>query len=365
MARPNDPIDTYLLRVLTVVMVERNLSRAAIQMKQTQPAISAALRKLRTIFGDELLVRSGNAMVPTPRGLEILEAARATLHEVDKLLAAGRPFDPATTTQQFRIGCPDYLATVFLAGVVRAMRQQAPAASVLIHPLGPAYDFERALANGELDIVIGNWPEPPEQLHTAPLLDDEIVCLMAAQHPLARTPMSTAEYLRAPHLVPLSYSAAHRGIIDKHLAALRVTRNTRVVVPFFTMAPHLLVGSDLIFTISRHFAEHYARLLPLAVVPCPIDFPRMRFYLMWHARSQHAAAHAWLRGLLRTVADATVAHDMTGSGTCPRPERRRGAASRGSTAPAARRQRSPRGSAPGPRPSARASPRAARPRRRW
>lgn len=306
MSRPSDPIDTYLLRVLTVALAERNLTRTAIRMNQSQPAISAALRKLRTLFDDELLVRSGNAMVPTPRGLELLETARAALQEIDKLFAAREAFDPATTAQPFRIGCPDYLATVFLAGVVRELRRQAPGAQLVIHPLGPDFDFERALAHGELDIVIGNWPEPPEQMHTAPLLDDDIVCLMAAEHPLAKGKMTRAQYLRAPHLVPLAFSPAHRGIIDKHLATLRVTRNTRVMVPFFTMAPHMLVGSDLIFTISRHFALHYAKLLPLAVVPCPIEFPRMRFYQMWHGRSQASEAHRWLRGVLKGVAGATV-----------------------------------------------------------
>jgi DNA-binding transcriptional LysR family regulator len=306
MSRSSDPIDAYLLRVLTVALVERNLTRTAIRMNQSQPAISAALRKLRTLFDDQLLVRSGNAMVPTPRGLELLETARAALHEIDKLFAARQAFDPATTSQSFRIGCPDYLATVFLAGVVRELRRQAPGAQLVIHPLGPDFDFERALANGDLDIVIGNWPEPPEQMHTTALLEDDIVCLLSSAHPLARGRMTRAQYLRAPHLVPLAFSSAHRGIIDRHLATLRVTRNTRVVVPFFTMAPHLLVGSDLIFTISRHFAEHYARLLPLAVVPCPIDFPRMRFYQMWHGRSQASEAHRWLRGVLKDVAGATV-----------------------------------------------------------
>ena len=306
MSRSSDPIDAYLLRVLTVALVERNLTRTAIRMNQSQPAISAALRKLRTLFDDQLLVRSGNAMVPTPRGLELLETARAALHEIDKLFAARQAFDPATTSQSFRIGCPDYLATVFLAGVVRELRRQAPGAQLVIHPLGPDFDFERALANGDLDIVIGNWPEPPEQMHTTALLEDDIVCLLSSGHPLASGRMTRAQYLRAPHLVPLAFSSAHRGIIDRHLATLRVTRNTRVVVPFFTMAPHLLVGSDLIFTISRHFAEHYARLLPLAVVPCPIDFPRMRFYQMWHGRSQASEAHRWLRGVLKDVAGATV-----------------------------------------------------------
>lgn len=306
MARANDPLDTWLLRVLTTLLAERSVSRAAIRMNQSQPAISAALRKLRGVFQDELLVRSGNQMVPTPRGLEILASARLALNELDKLFVAGEAFEPAATQQLFRIGCPDYLATVFLASVVRTLRRRAPNAQLMVHPLGPEYDFERALADGELDIVIGNWPQPPEGLHIAPLLDDAIVCLMWAQHPLARGKLTREQYLHAPHVVPLPFSSTHRGVIDRHLAALRVTRNARVIVPFFSMAPYMLAGSDLIFTISRHFADHYARLLPLTVVDCPIDFPPMRFYQIWHGRSQNSDAQRWMRALLKEVADATV-----------------------------------------------------------
>jgi DNA-binding transcriptional LysR family regulator len=311
MARVNDPLDTYLLRVLTTLLTERNVTRAAIRMNQSQPAISAALRKLRGVFKDELLVRSGNVMVPTPRGLEILASARTALNEIDKLFVAGEVFSPESTQQVFRVGCPDYLATVFLAGVVKALRQQAPHAQLMVHPLGPEFDFERALADGDLDVVIGNWPHPPEQLHMAPLLDDDIVCLMAARHPLARGRMTVEQYLHAPHVVPLPFSSTHRGVIDRHLAALRLTRNARVIVPFFSMAPHMLADSDLIFTISRHFANHYAQMLPLAVVPCPIDFPAMRFYQIWHARSQASEAQRWMRHLLRQVADATVKDSVT------------------------------------------------------
>lgn len=302
MARANDPLDTYLLRVLVALLAERNLTRVATRMNQTQPAISAALRKLRLVFKDELLVRSGNAMVPTPRGLEVLDSARIALNSIDRLFTAGEIFDPFTTEHLFKIGCPDYLSTVFLAGVSKELRRQAPQARLMVHPLGPGYDFEHALANGELDLVIGNWPEPPEHLHMAPLLEDEIVCLMDVHHPLAHTGLSRDQYLQAPHIVPLPYSSTHRGVIDKHLASLRVTRNARVIVPFFSMAPHLLAGTDLIFTISRHFAEHYAALLPLKVVACPIDFPRMRFYQIWHSRTHSSEAQQWLRGVLKDVA---------------------------------------------------------------
>ena len=75
-----------------------------------------------------------------------------------------------------------------------------------------------------------------------------------------------------------------------------------MTVPFFNMAPYLLPGTDLVFTTSRHFAEHYAQLLPLAVVRSPIDFPVMRFYQLWHSRTHHSQSHAWLRSLLSAVA---------------------------------------------------------------
>lgn len=307
MSRPDDPLNTFQLRALCALLSERSVSRAAIRLNQSQPAISAVLRRLRQAFGDELLVRSGQSMVPTARGLEVLETARAALAEIDKLFVAAEVFDPATCQQTFRVGCPDYLATVFLANAARMLLARAPHARLLVHPLGPEFDFEQALAQGELDIVIGNWPEPPPKLHIASLLVDDIVCLMSADHPLARGPMTVEQYLQAPHVVPMPFSSTHRGVIDLHLASLRKSRNARVVVPFFSMAPHMLPATDLIFTISRHFALSYARLLPLAVVPCPIDFPPMHFYQIWHPRNHHAAGHRWLRGLLKTVADSTIA----------------------------------------------------------
>lgn len=305
MTRPHEPLDTHTLRTLVAVLTERNLTRVAARLNQTQPAVSAVLRKLRLTFGDELLIRSGNAMVPTPRGLEVLEAARCALEAMDRLFDVGDMFDPFTTQLQFKVGCPDYLSTVFLAGVAQEMRRCAPQAHFLVHPLGPGFNFEQALADGELDVVIGNWPEPPEQLHMGPLLEDEIVCLLSQQHPLAAG-MTQEQYLAAPHVVPLHYSATHRGVIDKHLASLRLTRNARVVVPYFSMAPHMLPQTDLIFTISRHFAEHYAKILPLTVVSCPIHYPPMRFYQIWHGRLQHSQAQQWFRALLKSVAQRLV-----------------------------------------------------------
>jgi DNA-binding transcriptional LysR family regulator len=300
MSRQDDPFDTYLLRVFSILMTERSVSRTATRLNQSQPAVSTALKRLREIFGDPLLVKDKLRMVPTERALQLLASVRVVLGEIDLLLAPGADFDPASTRQSFRLGTPDYLAPPLMAAVVSYLRATAPGARLLLQPLGPEYDYEAALAEGELDVVIGNWPAPPEHLRTTLLMEDEIVCLVDRDHPAARG-MTLAAYLQAAHVVPLLYSQTQRGVVETHLAAQRMARTPTVTVPYFAMAPHLLPGTDLIFTTSRHFAEHFAAILPLAVVPSPIDFPLMRFYQLWHGRTQHAQGHVWFRSLLSAV----------------------------------------------------------------
>ncbi len=313
MSRADDPFDTYLLRVLCTLVADRSVSRTAIKLNQSQPAVSAALKRLRDIVHDPLLVRDKGAMVPTPRALELADSARIALLEIDRIAGTPLEFQAATTRQIFRIGSPDFLSIFFLSNVVEELRRQAPSSRLIVHPLGVDFDYEKALAQGELDIVIGNWPHPPEQMHLSVILEDEIVCLMGKDHPYAKTTMTQEQYLNASHLVPLPYSVAHRGVVETHLASMRVARNATVMLPFFNMGPYLLPRTDLIFTTSRHFARYYANFLPLAVVRSPIEFPRMRFYQLWHERSNRSPAHQWLRSLLtgasRKLARSTGAQD--------------------------------------------------------
>ncbi len=302
MTRAHDPFDTYLLRVFSMLMAERSVSRAAAKLNQSQPAVSAALKRLRDILGDPLLIKDKQRMVPTERALQLEGSVRVVLAEIDGLLAPAAAFDAATTRQVFHLGMPDYLAPPLMASVVSYMRLTAPKARLLIHALSHDYDYEAALASGELDVVIGNWPQPPEQLRMAILLEDEVVCLVGRNHPAAGNHLTVADYLNGAHVVPAMYSVTRRGVVESHLASLRMARESTVTVPFFSMAPSLLPGTDLIFTTSRHFAEHFAKTLPLAVLASPIEFPVMRFYQLWHSRTQHSQGHAWLRALLSAVA---------------------------------------------------------------
>lgn len=297
MSRSTDPLDTFLLRVLETLIVERSVSRAAMKLNQSQPAISAVLKRLREMFGDPLLAREKGQMIPTARALELVVSARVILAETARMMEEPSDYVPATSQREFRIGVADFLIATFVGEVVEHMRREAPLTRLSLIPLGRELDYETALADGELDLVISNWHNPPPQLHLSILLEDDVVCLVGKNNPLSDN-MSQTDYLNAAHIVPQPYSNAHRGVIDSYLASRRLTRNAIITLPFFSMAPYLLVNSDLVFTTSRHFANYYENFLPLKTVEAPIAFPEMRFYQLWHERTHRSSAHEWLRSIL-------------------------------------------------------------------
>lgn len=305
MSQQREAIDTYLLRVLHTLLIERSVTRTAVKLNQSQPAISAALRRLREVTGDPLLVRGKSGMVPTDHGLWLVEPVRNALQEIDRICHHQPVFDPATSTRRFRIASPDYVNTLFVPMIVERFRSQAPQAVLEFHSFGPGYDHKHALESGQLDLIIGNWAEPPEQMRLSNLMTDEIVCLLSASHPYAQHGTLTLEqYLKAPHVVPSPYAVGQRGAIDTFLAQERLTRNVAVMLPYFNLVPYALFDSDLIFTTTRLFAQHFAKQLPLVVMPAPLAFPPMPFYLLWHERVHHAEEVRWLRGLIADVVRA-------------------------------------------------------------
>lgn len=301
-----DTVDAHLLRVFCALMAEGSVTRAAVKLEQSQPAVSLALGKLREIFSDQLLVRGRDGMVPTERALAILPRAQALLADLTGLVDATAPFDASSSNHSFTIASPDYMAPVFLSEIVDQIRRKAPNASLVIRALGPDFDFEGALARGDVDVVIGNWPSPPAYLKRSILLQDDIVCLMRDTHTLAQGVFSEADYLAAAHIVPVAYSMAHRGVVETHLSSLRVSRARTVALSYFTTAPYLLLQSDLIFSTSRHFASYFAGLLPLVVRQPPIEFPQMVFHMLWHDRSHHSPMHRWLREIIMQARNRIV-----------------------------------------------------------
>ncbi|NGM86228.1 LysR family transcriptional regulator [Parapusillimonas sp. SGNA-6] len=302
MERHREPLDTSLLRVLQIVLTEQSVSRAAIKLGLSQPAISNALRRLRDITGDPLLVRSKAGMVATERGLEVLGHASEALAAIDRITQAPADFSPYTSTRTFRLGAPDYLDALFLPNIAETLCRLAPQAKLDVHPINADFDYPQALASGALDVVIGNWREPPAHLHMSRLFDDQVVCMVGNQHPLARQGITLQHYLSLRHLAPAHYVSERSSFIDGWLAEHQMKRHIHMTIPYFGLVPYILMSTDLVFTTGGQFARHYARYLPITVLHSPIAFPPMRFYLLWHRRAHNAPEVTWLRRRIADVA---------------------------------------------------------------
>ncbi|MDP1740564.1 MAG: LysR family transcriptional regulator [Polaromonas sp.] len=299
-----DKIDLHLIRVLNTVLTERSVSRAAIRLGMYQPAVSAALKRLRALAGDPLLVRSGPGMVPTDAGLRMIEPSARILRAAEVLFSDARGFDPATATSTFSLAASDYMDPLFLPQLVAQIKNEAPLCHVDIHPLSGESDYRTRLAQGEFDIVIGNWPAPPDDLHMARLFGDEVVCLVAKDHPAVRRGWDSASWLAAEHIAPTPTHPGAKGVIDAHLDTLQVQRNITVRCPHFGLIPAMVAGSLLVLTTGRQYCERFTGVLPVKILPCPIDFPRMMYYQLWHERTHASASAKWLRERVKAVAAA-------------------------------------------------------------
>ena len=159
-----DKIELSLIRVLHTLITERSVSRAALRLHSSQPAVSAQLKRLRELTGDPLLVRAGNEMTPTETALQLVGPASALLHEAEQLFgrrSRASGFDAAKSDAMFRVAASDYLDPLFLPRLVAHVKRAAPGVRLELLPLSGDFDYRRHLASGDVDLVIGNWLEPP------------------------------------------------------------------------------------------------------------------------------------------------------------------------------------------------------------
>jgi DNA-binding transcriptional LysR family regulator len=301
-------IDLHLVRVLHTVIAERSVSRAAMRLQSTQPAVSAQLRRLRELTGDPLLVRSGGGLQPTEEALVLAEHAGRLLMEAEALFnprQRRKRFEPATADTHFRIAASDYLDPLFLPQLVVHLKRTAPNATLEVQPLSAEYDYRRHLAQGEVDLVVGNWLEPPAELHLGRLASDEVVCLVSRDHPVAKAGgrgWTVERYLQAEHVAPTPLHPGARGVIDEHLARQGLERRIVVRSAHFSLIPQMVADSLLILTTGRQFCQRFLPGLPLRVVRCPVPFPPLHYYQLWHERRHAGEAQRWLREQVREVA---------------------------------------------------------------
>lgn len=290
------------LVILAKLLRTRSLSAAAVELGISQPSVSRALAKMRDELRDPLLVRQGNAMVRTPRGEE-LEARLATwlIHTAE--VVNEQRFEPANLNRQFRIGSTDFGVQSVIARAHAGLHEEAPLSTINVVPL--EWDSAEALASGRIDVVITGLDNHPESLRRQLLFKDRFACLMRPDHPLATdcdTPIDIAEYLDNPHL-GMTVTDLQYDRISQLLGAEAEKRRVVLNCPYFSLAPELVRG-DILLTLPRKAARHYARVHGLFWKEAPVELGDLDYWLLWHERSHRDPATQWL--ISKFVAAASI-----------------------------------------------------------
>jgi LysR family transcriptional regulator, nod-box dependent transcriptional activator len=290
-------LDLNLLVALDVLLEERNVSRAAARLHMSQSAMSGALGRLREFFGDELLVQVGRQMVATPRAESLAQSVRDILLRIQSAVEAKPSFDPASARRTFRIVTSDYITEVLLADVVRRLQRVAPGISLELTAPGTA--MGEALQRGELDFIITPDTHTQELHPKEALFEETYCCAVWTGNTRVGDALSLEQYLELGHIgVTLSKQApsAEQGFLER----IGHERRIEVTVPSFCTVPHLLVGTDLVATMHSRLARLYARLLPLRILPLPIEFPPLIEMLQWSRYFEDDPGVRWMRELFQT-----------------------------------------------------------------
>jgi DNA-binding transcriptional LysR family regulator len=298
-------IDVRLLRTTLLLLREKNVSRVAMMLGHSQPAVSATLKRARTVFADELLVRSGHNLVATVRGEEIAGHLAETLEKLSELIGSEDRFDPFRAEGRLRIVVVNCFGGFLIPEIGACIRREAPSLAVDFFSPHENADLAKDLER-DVDLVISSWPAPRGSLRSSPLLRCGISCLMSKSHPLAsRKSLTMQDYLECDHVSPTPITNALYGPIDSRLSQMGMRRRVMMSVPEYAQIPELLRESDLVFTTGTPFANYVAKTSgdgKLCVFPAPSDFQEMQVHVLWHERMQNGQQHRWLRELVRKVA---------------------------------------------------------------
>lgn len=293
-------IDLNLLLALHALLAEQHVTRAALRLHKSQPAVSHALAQLRDILGDPLLVRRGGRMVLTPRAQELAPPLQEALGQLNALLQAPA-FDPSLAVRRVRLALSDYAAHLVLPALVRRLRREAPGIDLAIGQAGREAMLAQ-LVDGEIDLALGVFPDAPAGIRLQTLFEEHFVSAADAGTLPARGGLPLEDWLTRPHVLVAVRPEADDEI-DLALAAQGLRRHVALVLPHWRAATEVLAGTDLLLTVaSRSLAPlRRGRHRPCvrAFAP-PLALPRFAFQQAWHLRRETDPAHAWFR---RTVWD--------------------------------------------------------------
>jgi DNA-binding transcriptional LysR family regulator len=295
-------LDLNLLLALDALLTERNVTRAAERLGLSQPAVSAALGRLRRHFGDELLHRTGNRYELTPLAQQLSTRTAPALAGVQRVFDASADFDPGTSEREFTIMISDYAATVFGDRLVTTLAGAAPGVRLRFQQTDTTlidHGLETLRSLDGLVLPHGFLTDIP----STDLFEDTWVCVVSRDNDAVGDELTLEDLTRMPWLVtfhlPTAYTPAAR-----QLRMMGIEPQIQVVVDSFLAVPFLVAGTSRVAVLQRKLADRFADTAGIRVLPCPWDVVPVKEAFWWHPVLRHDPGHAWLRQMLRTVGRA-------------------------------------------------------------
>lgn len=284
-------LDLNLVVALRALLEERNVTRAGERVGLSQPAMSAALSRLRRHFGDELLARTGNSYELTPLGVALRDRSASACDLLERLFSSQADFDPAAETREFTLLASDYGAAVFGAALARAMHEEAPGVRLTFQHPAPSVVENTAAVLSTVDGLL----MPHGVIDGFPAVDlyqDRWLCLLADDHPDVGEELTLDDLARLPWAV---YQRPYDAPVARQLSMLGISPRVEVSVQTFQLLPHMVEGTRRIAMIQEHLARRAVRSAAVRVLPCPFEAVPVGQAMWWHPVHAQDAAHIWLR----------------------------------------------------------------------
>ena len=288
--------DLNLLVYLFVLMEEHSISLAAKRMGLSQPSVSRALQRLRSLFQDELLLRTPKGFVPTARGQQLLDEIAVILPQLDRLIS-GHTFNPAEDRVSFSLCATDNAAQLYGPVLCREIIHWK--ISIRFQPWTDDRfsELDRNRVDLVLDAQIG---AAPEHLHSKVLFEDEFVCLAAKDSSLPDQ-LSLNQYLGQSH-IGVNVLHGRQTLPELALASVGERRKCPIAVPYFTVAMKMVESTPFLVTVPRRLAKAYADLGKTRLLLPPAELADFTYMMYWHPRRDNDPQHRWLR---QAIQDAT------------------------------------------------------------
>lgn len=296
-------VDFNLLVALDALLEENSVQAAADRLHVSPPAMSRTLTRIRRATGDDILVRSGRTMVPTPLALELRQETHEVVQRGSAVLAPRRQLDLAALNRVFTIRGHDALLTVLAVGLVPATAVEAP--GVRMRFLAETSGDSSDLARGHADLEVGSGTPATPDIAAQTAATDRLVAVLRAGHPFATGPL-TAERFASVDQVTVSRRGRLHGGIDDLLSVQGYERRVIAAVPSASAAFGVVARSDALTVVADRVSADLRRDLDLVALPLPFEVPGVPAVVSWHRRYDSDPAHRWLRTRVGEVLRAAL-----------------------------------------------------------